>query len=349
MPDCSSRTLPSRETVDEDDDLWMNQFGKDPLKKKLLGASVSVDVLSTQTFNGGSGASAKKRQVSATGRLETTTYSFSIGNTETTPKDNIDNDVTNRDNSDDPTAEPWVKRDSKERQPVRKHLKAVNVKSTINVSPDHQQSSPNSSPTVVRRNTKQGVENSRSNDSGISDLTNELPDNRHSSTTSSDSEKDNGPLLVNINTTTQNSSNKLQNITEKSEPLSLSPKHGPVTLPKPKKPLDKKSWTADLIKSKTQKIPNHQPQPGSLNEKLLQQGSFKKPADIEISSQADIKKSTENDTDSANHFQQRSASVGHRSNVRDIRDKFQQKNCALEEGVSTSELSSSVPTTEKYV
>ena len=45
-------------------------------------------------------------------------------------------------------------------------------------------------------------------------------------------------------------------------------KHAPAVLPKSKKPLEKKSWTADLIKSREQAIPEP-PQPGSLNDKLL--------------------------------------------------------------------------------
>ena len=337
LPECSSPTLPSRVANEDDDDVWMNQFGKDPLKKSLS-TSGSVDLLETETFNSGINTSAKKRQFSTTGRLETTTYSFSIGNTDITPTNEIVDIQSAIQNSDDSTAEPWVKRDSKERQPVRKHLKAVTVKATVNVSPD-QQHSPNSSPRVVRKNNKQVVESTRSVDSGISDLANPgLPDNRHSSTTSSDSEKENAHLSVNVNPIT--AQNKLQDINEKIDPLAISPKHGPLTLPKPKKPLDKKSWTADLIKSKTQKIPD-QPQPGSLNEKLLQQGVVKRTG-------TDIETESVNNHDSENNLQQRSASVGQRSSVRDIRNRFQQRTLD-EQHNGIPELSSSAPTSEKYV
>lgn len=337
LPECSSPTLPSRVAAEDDDDVWMNQFGKDPLKKSLS-TSGSVDLLKTETFNGGINTSAKKRQFS-TGRLETTTYSFSIGNTDITPtNETIDIQSAIQNSDSQSAAEPWVKRDSKERQPVRKHLKAVTVKATVNV--DQQQHSPNSSPKVVRKNNKQVVESTHSVDSGISDLASPgLPDNRHSSTTSSDSEKENTHLSVNVNLTS--SQNKLQDINEKSDSSAISQKQGPLTLPKPKKPLDKKSWTADLIKSKTQKIPD-QPQPGSLNEKLLQQGVVKKTG-------TDIESESMNNHDSENHLQQRSASVGQRSTVRDIRNKFQQRAVDDQQHFGIPELSSSAPTAEKYV
>ena len=355
LPDCSSPTLPSRSGTaeEDDDDVWMNQFGKDPLKKSL---SVSGNVEIIPSLDGTAGPPAVKRQTTTSGRLETTTYSFSIGNTESTGDGIVDGESQLEEQTG---SEPWVKRDSKERQPVRKHLKAVNVKATVNVTPEHHQStSPDTSKTPV--------ENMRSVDSGINDPINALSNQRHSSTASSDSEKDAGGVSVNVNqatsATSQQNGSKLQDITENLEPRSnsLSLKQGPVTLPKPKKPLDKKSWTADLIKSKTQKIPD-QPQPGSLNEKLLQQGVKKSEntteltADLNGSQQRQgLKKIGSVDIlgqgEPANHLQQRSASVGQRSNVRDIRNKFQHNTVTVEEtAIGASELSSSAPTVEKYV
>ncbi|XP_066932708.1 rho GTPase-activating protein 45-like isoform X2 [Clytia hemisphaerica] len=324
LPDASSPVSPTSEEID--DDVWMNQFGKDNKRRSPdsgLEGSPATNVPVTLPL--------KKKPSSPSSRLETTTYSFSIGSTELTPEDatNTDqpgdlNDLSPSDSLDG--LEPFVKRDSKERQPVRgKHLKAVNVKATINVSPE--QPSPKSSPQVPQ---KAVVESTRSVDSGINDVNDlhqsgvSVENNRHPSTASAESEKDGSPgLTVNI---TQ--AQKLQNITEKSEnsgggadqTTQKSPtKQGPMTLPKPKKTLDKKSWTADLIKSKTQKIPE-QPQPGSLNERLLQQGSVKRPS-ATAEDIPPVSPDTQESSDAV--FPPRSASVGHRSSVRDIRNRFQ--------------------------
>ena len=218
-----------------------------------------------------------------------------------------------------------MKRDSKERQPVRKHLKAVNVKATINVSPD--KLSPKSSPQSIPRT----LDESNTFDSGIDDVLNNSPDNRHSSSPHSNSEITNGPLTLNINAARNH----------ENDPQLRSPtRAGPGVLPKPKKPLDKKSWTADLIKSKTQKIPE-QPQPGSLNERLIQQGRRN------TSTEEDIPVSAlqqQNDNNAGLPRTQSLGSAMQQRSVRDIRNRFQN---VLDGG---SQFSNTVSSTgEKYV
>jgi len=327
---------------EEDDDVWMNRFGKEPLKKTRSTSATEIVPISAATF----GMPTKKKKISSHSRLETTTYSFSIGNNANTgdqqpvEEDGTPVSVVTGNPNVNIEVEPstWVKRDSKERQPVRKHLKAVNVKATINVSPE--QMSPKGSPQSNHKTLDES--NTRSLDSGIDDLLYNSPDNRHSSSPASPmplSESDkpavvDSPLKLNIN-----AARNLQGIQENDTQLRSPTRLGPGVLPKPKKPLDKKSWTADLIKSKTQKIPE-QPQPGSLNERLLQQGR-RNTATEEDSPVSALQRQHDNN---AALPRTQSLGSGTQQSVRDIRNRFQN---ALDEGPQHAHTISS--SGEKYV
>lgn len=272
LPDSSQ--IPGEE---QDDDLWMNQFGKEPLSKTLSSSAVDTIPVSASTFD----MPIKKKKTSSQSRLETTTYSFSIGNFH---NNQISEDEPLLAVSDDPNVsidiEPssWAKqRDSKDRVPVRKHLKTVNVKATVSVEDE----------------TKTTATDHEKNNEELLNGDNNLPPA---------SEQENNELSINVNISRQQLNGGSTEHELPNTPKSPS-KQGPTVLPKPKKPLDKKSWTANLIKSKTQKIPE-QPQYGSLNEKLLH-GNKK------------------TDDTTTNQVIPRTSSLSEKPSVREIRERFQ--------------------------
>lgn len=265
---------------EQDDDMWMNQFGKEPLKKTLSSSAAESSPLSGTSF------CAPVKKYSTQGRLETTTYSFSIGNSaninigENMDNDN-DDDVTSP--SDDYSMKTkhgssWVKRDSKDNTGAQQQLKTVTVKATISpVSVDDATGS-------FDNTTEQD-----SHDSGITSFETHTNISMAIPTLQSDHDELNDPCNGNE--------------------LSKSPRQGPTVLPKPKKPLDKKSWTADLIKSRTQKIPEHTSQ-----QNLVKQRSS-----------------------SSSEETRTSSPVGIKTSVKEIRERFQQvdeaKNNATEKFV----------------
>lgn len=278
---------------EEDDDLWMNQFGKEFVDKTTRSISANeTPVVVSNTF---SIPSMKKKTSTPHGRLETTTYSFSIGNIE-----NISTTEKHETTTEEieqilrVELEPWVKRDSKERQPVRKHLKAVNVKTTVNTVTDQ------TSPKTTRNNVNR-----------LSFETSPLNMNEENCSTPLDDVSSPEKHVT-----------RVENIEDSSAQRSPT-KQPPMVLPKPKKPLDKKSWTADLIKSKTQKIPE-QPQPGSLNERLLNQGRI---------------------SEDENIVEETSTKTKRQNSVKEIRNRFQNNNLGTQN--ETSELSKG--SEEKYV
>lgn len=336
LPD-SSPHIPGDE---QDDDLWMNQFGKEPLKKTLSSSAVETVPVSASTF----GMPVKKKKTSSHSRLETTTYSFSIGNFSDNKKINEDESIVVA--SDDPNVsidiEPssWEKqRDSKDRVPVRKPgLKTVNVRTTISVADDKQQQLHTS--TLLEHQTSNSGGDELLNGNGEPHTNNNNNNNNDGSPTLDHQRNE---LSMNINIARQqlmnddNNANNANNTTTEHELSNnvspKSPSHhkpGPTVLPKPKKPLDKKSWTANLIKSKTQKIPE-QPQHGSLNEKLLHSNNPKTTAD---------------DEDLAGNNIPRTSSLSEKATVRQIRDKFQNAKGQQQSGTIMTPNSSSV---EKYV
>lgn len=252
--------LPDTVHEEVDDDAWLNQFGKDnnsSMKRRSLSSSdVKQDFPDTFTYP------TRKKKNSSFSRLETTSYSFSIGGggSKKETKDELLADaigvsVGKTNTSGEVESSVWVKRDSKQRVPVRK-LKPVSIKSSTVVSSlPNRQKSPELSPSILKstpfsldENKVSDIEQNKDQLDGLDNTKDiskspSLQKSRSLSNTSHDSNQDSGP----------------------GSPTRL----GPATLPKPKKGLDKKSWTADLIKSKSQAIPE-QPQPGSLNDKLLQ-------------------------------------------------------------------------------
>lgn len=252
---------------EQDDDTWMDSFGKETL-------------MTTSSISASETPSAKKKDSTSSG-LETRTYSFSIGNILTDPMTYEDGDDGDKQKPNQQSSninnenEPWVKRDSKERVPVRKQLKPVNVRSVVSISDE--------APSDLVKAESSVITNDNNNSCDTPLKTNVQQEIS---------------IKVNIDQTKTNDSVVNESITD--TPLRSPSKQGPTVLPKPKKPLDKKSWTADLIKSKTQEIPEH-PQPGSLNEKLLH--GVKNP---------------EGDENIA-----RTSSIGKKPSVKEIRDKFQ--------------------------
>ena len=227
---------------EEDDDTWMNQFGKEPVTKTR---SFSHKDSKSERFDS---YPTRKKKNSSFGRLETTSYSFTVGgdskrsetNQEMAPARSSASDGKPSISSGD--LEPiGVKRDSKERVPFRK-LKPVNIKtSTVISSLQNRIPSPELSPGGLK-GTPFSLDGSK-----IVEATDGTANVLNGSSKS--------PMLV-----------KSASISGRM--TSPTSKHAPAVLPKPKKPLEKKSWTADLIKSRVQAIPEP-PQPGSLNDKLL--------------------------------------------------------------------------------
>jgi len=287
--------LPNTVHEEVDDDAWLNQFGKDnnsSMKRRSLSSSdVKQDFPDTFTYP------TRKKKNSSFSRLETTSYSFSIGgggSKNETKDDELLADaiavtVGKTNTSGEVESSVWVKRDSKQRVPVRK-LKPVSIKSSTVVSSlPNRQKSPELSPSTLKstpfsldENKVSDIEQNNDQIDGL-DKTKDiskspsLQKSRSLSNTSHDSNQDSGP----------------------GSPTRL----GPATLPKPKKGLDKKSWTADLIKSKSQAIPE-QPQPGSLNDKLLQ------------------KRKTDEQKPDENRVVTRTPSLNNKS-IKEIRTKFQ--------------------------
>ena len=226
---------------EEDDDTWMNQFGKEPVTKAR---SFSHKDSKSERFDS---YPTRKKKNSSFSRLETTSYSFTIGgdskrsetNQEVVPAQSSASDGKPIGSGD---LEPiGVKRDSKERVPFRK-LKPVNIKtSTVISSLQNRIPSPELSPGGLR-GTPFSLDGSKMVEA-VDGTANALNGSSKS------------PMLV-----------KSASISGRM--TSPTSKHAPAVLPKPKKPLEKKSWTADLIKSREQAIPEP-PQPGSLNDKLL--------------------------------------------------------------------------------
>lgn len=263
LPDASSPN-------DEDDDVWMSKFGQDILPKHR---TESVTEIKPE----GAGGFQSTKKNTSTSRLETTTYSFSLGSTQKQPEEEGEEggskELPISPGSDDTSTcsdaepSPWVKRDGIERVPVRKHLKTVNIKATTSITSvqTNQVSSPELSPTGLRSTPFSLTDSSSANKQSTA-----MERDRFSSTTSTDSEKDNQQLMLKVGT----ASKQLRDVQESKDrefdvAVPTSPTRSPpAVLPKPKKPLDKKSWTADLIKSKSQSLPEP-PHPGSLNDKLL--------------------------------------------------------------------------------
>ena len=241
-PECTSKD----ETHEEDDNMWMEKFGKGTILRQR---SLSTNEIPSNSehfkfaFHG-------SRKNSLFTRLETTTYSFSLGGTQ------HDVDETSGYPNNSPM---WVKRDGKERVPVRK-LKPVSIKATVSTS---QHSSPQSSPTLLKTTpfVLQDIKGTKKDFREILESTKVIMSD--SSFYGMD-EKDSQPPSLKVNIT------KLQNLEQNplSPNASMFSKQAPPVFPKPKKTLDKKSWTADLIKSKTQFLPDVA-QPGSLNDKLI--------------------------------------------------------------------------------
>ena len=260
-------------TLDQEDsdDAWMNRFGKDSglpsdVKEPLTETSPSAletkrsSLSVTDTKASASNISidpfnypTRKKKNPSLSRIETTSYSFSLGNS-------LRDEEESSESINDSELSGWVKRDSKERVPVRKHLKSVNIKAAVNVpSPPLQPDSPGTSSfglkdtpfTLLESKAKSTPDTTSCNkNSDIGDDNSFFP---------IDSEKDDSFALE----------PQRDGVSEVTNDSQLSPsKRAPAVLPKPKKHLDKKSWTADLIKSKSQTMAD-QPQPGSLNDKLL--------------------------------------------------------------------------------
>ena len=228
---------------EEDDDTWMNQFGKEPVSKTR---SFSHKDSKSERFDS---YPIRKKKNSSFSRLETTSYSFTIGGDSKKSDTNQELALTQSPTSDGKPAigsgdlEPiGVKRDSKERVPFRK-LKPVNIKtSTVISSLQNRIPSPELSPGGLK-GTPFSLDGSK-----VVEATDGTANVLNGSSKS--------PMLV-----------KSASISGRM--TSPTSKHVPAVLPKPKKPLEKKSWTADLIKSRDTAAIPEPPQPGSLNDKLL--------------------------------------------------------------------------------
>ena len=268
---------------EEDDDVWLNKFGKEPVVEKsaVTKTRSSSNTEMKSDFTDMYSYPTRKKKNSSFGRLETTTYSFSLGNS--SHNDEVPHVVkifATMDSSQVAEIEPpvWVKRDSKERVPVRKHLKTVHIKATINASGlqsiattynKEEQSSPRAlkvTPFVLTDSKKPTIKPVPvTMDSGIDESTH----NQQSSPTPTNSEKDN-QLLLHFGSVSKQLHEVPDDVADAAKPSSPT-KQGPLVLPKPKKTLDKKSWTADLIKSKSHP---EQPIPGSLNDRLLNRRKY---------------------------------------------------------------------------
>lgn len=259
---------------EDSDDAWMDKFGKDThssiLAKEPLTKTKSSSVLernktapiTVSDLNKSVDSSpnitvdpfsypVRKKKNASLSRIETTSYSFSLGNNTKDENNDIVSSPSSANKECDSPAAGFVKRDGKERVPVRKHLKSVNIKAAVNVASPTLQGSESSSGGLV------------SPASGLKDTPFTLVDSK----LKHDSSK--GDLHgSSLSVDSENNDSEGDSL-ELNADGSLSPsKRAPAVLPKPKKHLDKKSWTADLIKSKTHTMADH-PQPGSLNDKLL--------------------------------------------------------------------------------
>ncbi|XP_047122384.1 rho GTPase-activating protein 45 isoform X1 [Hydra vulgaris] len=236
-PDCTSK-----DENPEDDNAWMERFGKGLIVRQR---SLSTNEIPSNLEHFKFPINANNRKNSMFTRLETTTYSFSLGGTQ----DNAE------ESSPSPNSPAWVKRDVKDKVSVRK-LKPVTIKATVS-----QNSSPQSSPILLKTTpfVLQDIKGNKKEHKELIETTKAISD---SSFLGMDEKDGLSPSLkVNIS--------KLQSLGDQnsvSSNASMFLKQAPPTFPKPKKTLDKKSWTADLIKSKNQLSPDAL-QTGSLNDK----------------------------------------------------------------------------------